>query len=114
MPLAAPQASQEYEFEFMPNPEFNASFSQQTNQQSSQPISEASGSSKSKRKAKDKPVAPLKRSTQNSVAPSSAIIDENEDQGELKDEDDQSILRPKVISEAKTRLPTQEDVATTN
>ncbi|KAK4364285.1 hypothetical protein RND71_015643 [Anisodus tanguticus] len=75
-----------------------------------QPISEAAGPSNSKRKVKDKVAAPSKRSAKNNVVasssinqpfvPSRALIDE----GELDDEDDQPILRPKVISEAKTRL----------
>ncbi|KAJ8556352.1 hypothetical protein K7X08_023110 [Anisodus acutangulus] len=80
----------------------------------SHPISEAAGPSNSKRKVKDKVAAPSKRSAKNNVVasnsinqpfvPSRALIDEDDDEGELDDEDDQPILRPNVISEAKTRL----------
>ncbi|XP_059315898.1 uncharacterized protein LOC132066661 [Lycium ferocissimum] len=97
----------------MPNPVFNASSSQQTSQQSSQPIFEVVGPSKSKRKGKDKSTAPSKKSAKNidlpstsnnqPVSPSRVLVDEDDD-AEIDDEDEQPILRPKVISEAKTRL----------
>ncbi|KAJ8555089.1 hypothetical protein K7X08_000024 [Anisodus acutangulus] len=98
VPASAPQASQDSEFVFMPNPSFNVCSSQQTSQQSSQPISEAAGPSKSKRKVNDKPDAPSMRSTKNNVAPSTAInqpvapsrvvVTEDDDEGELDDEDE--------------------------
>ncbi|MCE5166422.1 hypothetical protein HAX54_019187, partial [Datura stramonium] len=55
-----------------------------------------------------KPAAPSSL-TKQSVVPSSAIIDEVEIEveGEHEDENGQSILRPKVISEARTRFNTK-------
>ncbi|KAG5585053.1 hypothetical protein H5410_045487, partial [Solanum commersonii] len=59
-----------------------------------QPSIEVAGPSNLKRKARDKPVAPSKR----------AIIDEDEDEDELESENETTIIRPRAISEAKTRL----------
>ncbi|KAK4352999.1 hypothetical protein RND71_028517 [Anisodus tanguticus] len=69
-----------------------------------QQISEAAGPSKSKRKAKDKPAAPSKRSARNIVGPSKSINQQVPPSRALVDDDEQPILRPKVISKAKTRL----------
>ncbi|XP_060195395.1 uncharacterized protein LOC132624670 [Lycium barbarum] len=93
VPLSAPQASQDSEISFMPNSGFNAS----SGQHNSQPISEGLGPLKSKRKSKAKAT-----STSNNT-PLRALVDEDDD-AEIDDEDEQPILRPKVISEAKTRL----------
>ncbi|XP_059298437.1 uncharacterized protein LOC132051199 isoform X2 [Lycium ferocissimum] len=92
--LSAPQANQDSDFVFMANPGFASS---------SQPISEAVGPSKSKRKAKDKVVAPSSSINQPFI-PSRVLVDEDDDESELDDEDDQPILRPRVFSEAKARL----------
>ncbi|KAH0737613.1 hypothetical protein KY290_036318 [Solanum tuberosum] len=59
-----------------------------------QPSIEVVGPSNLKRKAWDKPVAPSKRS----------IIDEDEDEDELESENETTIIRPRAISEVKTRL----------
>ncbi|KAH0732761.1 hypothetical protein KY289_003949 [Solanum tuberosum] len=103
VPVSAPQASQEESGSvFMPTPSFIASSSQQ----SSQPV----GPSNSK-KIEKKPTGPSKSKRkivadesedEQHVAPSSAVVDE--DGCEHESEDEQTILRPKAISEARTRL----------
>ncbi|KAH0673104.1 hypothetical protein KY284_024191 [Solanum tuberosum] len=103
VPVSAPQASQEESGSvFMPTPGFIASSSQQ----SSQPV----GPSNSK-KIEKKPTGPSKSKIkivadesedEQHVAPSSAVADENG--GERESEDEQTILRPKAISEVRTRL----------
>jgi len=103
VPVSAPQASQEESGSvFMPTPSFIASSSQQ----SSQPV----GPSNSK-KIEKKPTGPSKSKRkivadesedEQHVAPSSAVADK--DGGEHESEDEQTILRPKAISEARTRL----------
>ena len=103
MPVSTPQASQEESSSvFMSTPWFIASSSQQ----SSQP----DGPSKSKEIEKN-PTGPSKSKRKiivdefedgQHVEPSSAIADEDGDEHES--EDNQTILRPKAISEARTRL----------
>ncbi|KAH0700186.1 hypothetical protein KY284_014401 [Solanum tuberosum] len=103
VPVSAPQASQaESGSVFMPTPGFIVSSSQQSSQ--------LVGPSNSK-KIEKKPTGPLKSNRkivadesedEQHVAPSSAVADE--DGGEHESEDEQTILRPKAISEARTRL----------
>ncbi|MCE3215618.1 hypothetical protein HAX54_002978 [Datura stramonium] len=100
--LLAPQASQNSGTVFMPNPGFVASSSQHISQQSIQQKSKPARPLKSKRNIKQ-PAAPSNL-TKQSIAPLNAVVDEDEVEGELEDENEQPILRPKVISEARTRL----------
>ncbi|XP_006359097.1 uncharacterized protein [Solanum tuberosum] len=90
VPVSASKASQEESGSvFMPTPDFIVSSSQQ----SSQPA----GPSKSKRK-----IVADESEYEQHVAPSSVVADE--DGGEHESENEQTILRPKAISEARTRL----------
>lgn len=82
------QPSEEIESIFMPTPGFATSSSQQTSQQSSQVINEVP--------------SPSNRSKV--VAPSSPIADEDEVEGDIESEDEETMVAPRVISEAKTRL----------
>ncbi|XP_060181196.1 uncharacterized protein LOC132610806 isoform X2 [Lycium barbarum] len=98
VPLSAPQASQDSDFVFMPNPGFASS---------SQPVSEAAGPSNQRENLRIKLLhlqRDLPKIMLNLQVSSRALVDEDDDEGKLDDEDDQPILRPKVISEGKTRL----------
>ncbi|KAH0730658.1 hypothetical protein KY285_001568 [Solanum tuberosum] len=110
VPVSAPQPSEENEPVFTPTPGFVASSSRQISQQSSEAFNEAPGPSKSKRKnvSKDKVDAVPKRSKNSGkeklVAPSIATVDENEVEGGIEYEDEDTVVAPRMISEAKTRL----------
>ncbi|MCE5167103.1 hypothetical protein HAX54_037456, partial [Datura stramonium] len=93
VPLSAPQASQDSCTVFMPNLGFDASSSQRSSHKSIQ--------------QKSKPARPSRSMTnvKQHVVRSNAVVDEVEEvEGEHEDENEQSILRPKVISKVRTRL----------
>ncbi|KAH0725839.1 hypothetical protein KY290_001666 [Solanum tuberosum] len=89
-------------------PDVPVSAPQPIDKQASNQVKQAPGPSKSKRKnvSKDKVDAVPKRSKNSGkekvVAPSIAIVDEVE--GGIESEDDDTLVAPRVIFEAKTRL----------
>ncbi|XP_015055383.1 uncharacterized protein LOC107001945 [Solanum pennellii] len=88
---------------FMQTPKFVAASSRKTSHQSSEEFNEAAGPLKSKRKnvSKDKVDALPKRSKNDGrekvVAPSIAIVDEDEVEDDIESEDEDTVLAPRDI-----------------